>query len=179
MQKDSPLKNKDNDRIIIDLSECEVEEHESLNSNDNVYTIEEILDHKMSASGEDFYLIKWIGYPSEENTWEPYANLQDCLNLVKAYNNKIKKSKAKFKSVVNKDRIDLRFDTPKLLTYCIYKFRKIYYKVSWNKREDGYTPKESFVEHNILYRYFPLILLDFYEARLLNGNLKLNQISSQ
>jgi len=38
------------------------------------YEVEKILDHQVRRR-QHFYLIKWKGYPQEENTWEPYKNL--------------------------------------------------------------------------------------------------------
>ncbi|KIW01063.1 uncharacterized protein PV09_07577 [Verruconis gallopava] len=44
------------------------------------YEVEKILDHR-TRGRQHFYLIKWKGYPSEENTWEPYKNLNCPLEL--------------------------------------------------------------------------------------------------
>ena len=33
----------------------------------------------------DEYEVKWEGYASSENTWEPVAHLEGCMSFVKAY----------------------------------------------------------------------------------------------
>ena len=38
------------------------------------YEVEAILDVKKVGCGVK-YLVKWSGYPVEENTWEPHRNL--------------------------------------------------------------------------------------------------------
>lgn len=47
------------------------------------YEVERILAHRRTRRGVE-YLIKWKGYPSEENTWEPWAHL-NCPDLLEAY----------------------------------------------------------------------------------------------
>jgi len=44
------------------------------------YEVEEILQQK----GQE-YLIKWKGYPTSENTWEPEENLNRCRNLLRKF----------------------------------------------------------------------------------------------
>lgn len=41
---------------------------------DDVYELEAILDHRQGAKGME-YLIKWKGFDSAENTWEPQENI--------------------------------------------------------------------------------------------------------
>jgi hypothetical protein len=42
---------------------------------DDVYEVEEILDRKQNEDDQWIYLIKWAGYPDEENSWEVGANI--------------------------------------------------------------------------------------------------------
>jgi hypothetical protein len=42
---------------------------------DDVYYVEEVLDRRKSSTGGWEYLVKWEGYPSEENSWEPGPNI--------------------------------------------------------------------------------------------------------
>ena len=45
------------------------------------YEVEDILDVRFSKRGNrsvQEYLIKWLGYPVYESTWEPVAHLDHC-----------------------------------------------------------------------------------------------------
>ena len=46
-----------------------------------------ILNHRKGPFGRYEYLIKWAGFSSEENTWEPKKNLYgpDCLKMLQQY----------------------------------------------------------------------------------------------
>jgi hypothetical protein len=59
---------------------------------DNEFEVEKILDHRKrphSWSNIDYvdmeYLIKWKGYPTSDNTWEPEDNLANCKQMLQAY----------------------------------------------------------------------------------------------
>jgi hypothetical protein len=39
------------------------------------YLVEKIVDHKRNQKNI-MYKVKWLGYPNEENTWEPFNNLK-------------------------------------------------------------------------------------------------------
>jgi hypothetical protein len=45
------------------------------------YEVEKILNHKQ-VSGKPYYLVKWKGYNTLENMWEPIENLTGCHQLV-------------------------------------------------------------------------------------------------
>lgn len=56
------------------------------------YQVEKILDKKITSSGVK-YLIKWVGWPSEESTWEPLANLGNVMKMVNEFERDRKNSK--------------------------------------------------------------------------------------
>jgi hypothetical protein len=51
------------------------------------YVVEKILDHN-KVKGKYLYYIQWLGYSSEENTWEPEENLF-CKELLYEYKVKV------------------------------------------------------------------------------------------
>ncbi|ELA41821.1 uncharacterized protein VICG_01173 [Vittaforma corneae ATCC 50505] len=53
------------------------------NSAEDVFDVERILDDRV-VKGKKQYLIKWIGYPDSENTWEYEENLM-CEEMLKSY----------------------------------------------------------------------------------------------
>ena len=48
------------------------------------YEVEAIISHRKSGKGRAF-LVKWKGYSSSENTWEPERNLSNAKELLKRY----------------------------------------------------------------------------------------------
>ena len=48
------------------------------------YEVERILNYKQ-VSGRPYYLVKWKGYDTSENTWEPIAHLDGCHQKVKEF----------------------------------------------------------------------------------------------
>lgn len=63
---------------------------EDLILDDSTYEVEAILGHKGNRRNRS-YLIKWKGYDSEENSWEPRTNINDG-PLLQNYENHIKHS---------------------------------------------------------------------------------------
>jgi hypothetical protein len=51
---------------------------------EDIYTVEAILNHRGPEHKREF-LIKWKGFPTESNTWEPESNLLTCQNLLQKY----------------------------------------------------------------------------------------------
>jgi hypothetical protein len=54
----------------------EIEEHE----------VKFITKHRLHRQSCQ-YLVKWKGYPTADNTWEPEANLEHAAELLKEYKN--------------------------------------------------------------------------------------------
>jgi len=50
------------------------------------YEVERILKSKL-RQGRKYYLIKWKGYPNEENTWEPEESFTNADEILKAFKN--------------------------------------------------------------------------------------------
>ena len=51
---------------------------------EEVYSVEKIVSKKV-VGGKTQYLLKWKGYDSDQNTWEPEENL-DCQDLLEEFN---------------------------------------------------------------------------------------------
>jgi hypothetical protein len=54
------------------------------------YEVEKIVGKKMNSKGQPEYLVKWVGYPSSANTWEPVKHLKNCLDDIEKYEKKTK-----------------------------------------------------------------------------------------
>lgn len=58
------------------------------------YVVEKIVERREYAiSGVVEYCLKWKGYDSKENTWEPETNLVDCPDLLEEFNEKARQAK--------------------------------------------------------------------------------------
>lgn len=44
-------------------------------SDEEMYTVEKILDKRVTKNGKHEYLVKWVGWSINESTWQPESNL--------------------------------------------------------------------------------------------------------
>jgi hypothetical protein len=58
------------------------------------YDVERILE-KDENNGIPLYLVKWLGYPLKEATWEPKSNLVNVKYMIEEYDKSLKKKKNK------------------------------------------------------------------------------------
>ncbi|CAJ0948153.1 unnamed protein product, partial [Mesorhabditis belari] len=54
------------------------------NASEEDYEVEEILLDK-TIDGEKYYLVKWVGFSEEENTWEPRESFTSSARLLEEY----------------------------------------------------------------------------------------------
>ena len=59
------------------------------------FAVEAIIAARVTRKGVPQFEVKWQGYPSSENTWEPEENLAHCATKVKAFKAAAAKGKAK------------------------------------------------------------------------------------
>ncbi|KAL1137789.1 hypothetical protein AAG570_009485 [Ranatra chinensis] len=56
------------------------------------FVVEKIVSRRFNPRKKQYeYLIKWEGYPSEQNTWEPAENMEACQHLLKAFEESLTK----------------------------------------------------------------------------------------
>ena len=95
--------------------ESENEPSEQEESEEEKYNVEKIIDKRAIKKGNRRlyqYLVKWEGYPSSTNTWEPTSNLKGCPELLKDFNIRYEKEKNLKLSRKSLERLS-RSPTPK------------------------------------------------------------------
>jgi len=78
----------------VDSDDEEDEEEEEEEEEEDDYEVERILEKK--GTGKRLrYLVKWIGWPEEDNTWEPVDNLTNAKDLITAFEETLKATTSK------------------------------------------------------------------------------------
>ncbi|CAH0585801.1 unnamed protein product [Chrysodeixis includens] len=58
------------------------------------YVVEKILAKRFNPRKKQYeYLLKWEGYPHEQNTWEPVENMETCKHLLEAFERQLARQK--------------------------------------------------------------------------------------
>ncbi|XP_054260104.1 uncharacterized protein LOC128984764 isoform X3 [Macrosteles quadrilineatus] len=67
----------------------------SAGNEEEEFVVEKIVSRRYNIKKKHYeYLLKWEGYPSEQNTWEPAENLGTCQHLLKAFEEALAKQQA-------------------------------------------------------------------------------------
>src|SRR5207247_11104150 len=56
------------------------------------WEVEEVLD-KQKLDGDMYYLVKWVGWPSEYNSYEPATHLTNAPEAVAAFERRLKRKR--------------------------------------------------------------------------------------
>lgn len=73
-KNDEPLEQKKDNKVPM-ISNKKPDE-----TDDELYDVEEILDYKRRKNGAEMVLIRWKGYSSDDDSWEPIESLNDALD---------------------------------------------------------------------------------------------------
>lgn len=63
------------------------------------YVVEQIVDKRTAENGLPEYLVKWEGFSSNDNTWEPVENFYDSMDLIIQFENSLRESRRSKRSV--------------------------------------------------------------------------------
>ncbi|KAK7877621.1 hypothetical protein WMY93_031633 [Mugilogobius chulae] len=63
----------------------------SMETEEDLYEVERIVDRRRSCQGQVQYLVRWRGFGSDCDTWEPEEHLQTCSPHVQEFNQRLLK----------------------------------------------------------------------------------------
>jgi alpha-tubulin suppressor-like RCC1 family protein len=90
-----------NEQVKIEKEEEDINLDEELSEDE--YEVESIVD-KRRSEGTIEYLIKWKGYPSEQNTWETKDKL-NCPELIEKFEENRKKKRKNLENSTNEENV--------------------------------------------------------------------------
>lgn len=64
-----------------------------MESEEELYEVERIMDRRRSALGQVEYLVRWRGYGSDSDTWEPETHLETCSAHIHDFNQRLIKER--------------------------------------------------------------------------------------
>uniref|UniRef100_A0A2K5W0Q7 Chromodomain Y like n=1 Tax=Macaca fascicularis TaxID=9541 RepID=A0A2K5W0Q7_MACFA len=62
-------------------------------ASEELYEVERIVDKRKNKKGKTEYLVRWKGYDSEDDTWEPEQHLVNCEEYIHDFNRRTEKQK--------------------------------------------------------------------------------------
>jgi len=66
----------------------DIEPPPTIIDNDYEWEVDDIISHRTTQSGKREYLVKWSGYTSIHNSWEPVDNLVNAKDIINEYHKK-------------------------------------------------------------------------------------------
>ena len=79
----------------------------------DIFDVEEVIGSKV-VNNKTFYLIKWVGYPKSESTWEPIENLENVHELIAKYEKTKEEGKDSAETKVTEEAAEINEEQEKL-----------------------------------------------------------------
>ena len=149
-----------------------------LNNNGHAFIVEKIIGKRI-RNGNTYYMVKWGNYKDQETTWEPIQNLTTVKEFVNEYEKEVKEKSSisiidKSTNNISTDNIygNIIRDIPDKIIGVNMKDHHLSFIISWEPRKNSNKeiPLDSVVSNYELKKHFPVLLLDFYEAKLIYNN---------
>lgn len=131
-------------------------------SDDNIYSVEKIVDSRIHK-GKKQYLIKWEGFPSNENTWE-YAKDILSKELIEEYEHGRKQQKKDAKALVPAT-VDVTNEWGRLVA----SIENVFMDESTNTLMVELlfsSGKRMTVDARTVHQKCPVVLLEYYEKNI-------------
>lgn len=168
----------------IDEDDTDEDDTDEEDTDENVeYTVEKILDSRVTYNGQIEYLCKWKDFTEEDNTWE-LAEILECQELIEEFKmqRSIKNHKRKAEIIENEkyetkakklkldtsmvilNAFDSGYKAAKILSASMA-FDRILFLIEFKELD-----QPEFVSSNVAYEHIPQMVLRFYEKhfKLLN-----------
>jgi Chromo (CHRromatin Organisation MOdifier) domain len=68
--------------VVVDATENDTENKSEEEEGGQYFEIEKIVAEEVSKEGQLFYIVRWLGYPPEEDTREPASELAHCVEII-------------------------------------------------------------------------------------------------
>ena len=99
------------------------------NNDKDYFDVEKIITRKINGK-KKYYLIKWVGYPLKDCSWEPISHLQNISHMIEIFDNNFpasidKKGLKRYLCAINrKESHIIRIKNPFLKSKCFRKLKK-------------------------------------------------------
>lgn len=124
------------------------------------FKVEKIIDKRKTKRGKIEYLIKWEGYPDEDNTWEPEDNCE-CKERMEEFE-KNYQDKIYAKKVIEGPRgFDRGLEADRILDASTDSSGEMLFFLKWKG-----TDKADFVLAKDAKSKCPQLVIEFYEKNL-------------
>ncbi|KAL5283962.1 HP1C family protein [Megaselia abdita] len=133
------------------------------------FSVEKVIDKRITVEGRIEYLLKWRGYTDADNTWEPEVNC-NCPHLIKKFEEdrliKLKESnikkvkKPKIEEVVKPRGYDRELPIDKIVGAATHPSGEVMYLVKWQ-----FCDEFDMVSGKLVKEKSPEALLDFFQAK--------------
>ncbi|CAH1715374.1 unnamed protein product [Chironomus riparius] len=121
-----------------------------MNKDQYEYVVEKVVDKRVNEDKVEYY-IKWKGYTTADNTWEPEENL-DCSGLIAEFEENLKNKEGDKKKGFDRGLV------PECIIGATKRSKEVYFLMKWKGTDVG-----DFVKAKEANEKCPEIVIKYYE----------------